>query len=288
VKWYEGVPSPVCRAEDLNVVIFRENMEDLYLGVEFVAGSPEAHQIIEVANRLSNTKLPMEAGVGIKPITREATNRITRSAIEYAIKHKLPSVTIVHKGNIMKFTEGAFRNWAVELLTREYREHVITEAELTAMGESDAAGRIVIRDRIADAMFQEILLRPKDHSVILTSNLNGDYLSDAAAAQVGGLGIAPGANIGEQYALFEATHGTAPKRAGLDMANPSSLILSARMMLETMGWNKAADLIEYGVARSVAEGMVTYDLAERIPGAKVLKASEYALAIVDNMLAKQQ
>lgn len=281
VKWYHGVPSPVCRAEDLNIVIFRENMEDLYLGVEFQAGTPEAAEVIELANRLGGNKIPAEAGIGIKPISKAATVRITRAAADYAVKRGLPAITIVHKGNIMKFTEGAFRAWALEVLTTEYRDKVVTEEEVR--GGASPQGKIVVRDRIADAMFQEILLHPIEHSVVLTSNLNGDYLSDAAAAQVGGLGIAPGANVGDQYAVFEATHGTAPRRAGQDKANPASLILSACMMLDAMGWGEAADLIEFGIGRTVAQKKVTYDLAERIPDALVQSTSGFAAAIIENM-----
>ncbi len=284
VKWYHGVPSPVCRAEDLNIVIFRENMEDLYLGVEFQAGTPEAAEIIALANKLGGNKIPLEAGIGIKPISKAATVRITRAAADYAIKHKLPSITIVHKGNIMKFTEGAFRGWALEVLTSDYRDFVVTEEEMR--GGAPSQGKIIIRDRIADAMFQEILLHPIEHSVLLTSNLNGDYLSDAAAAQVGGLGIAPGANVGEHYAVFEATHGTAPRRAGQDKANPASLILSAAMMLQAMGWLEAADLIEFGIGRAVAQKRVTYDLAERILDANVQTTSSFASAIIENMASK--
>lgn len=281
VKWYHGVPSPVCRAEDLNIVIFRENMEDLYLGVEFQAGTPEAAEVIELANRLGGNKIPAEAGIGIKPISKAATVRITRAAADYAVKRGLPAITIVHKGNIMKFTEGAFRAWALEVLTTEYRDNVVTEEEVRA--GASPQGKIVVRDRIADAMFQEILLHPIEHSVVLTSNLNGDYLSDAAAAQVGGLGIAPGANVGDQYAVFEATHGTAPRRAGQDKANPASLILSACMMLDAVGWGEAADLIEFGIGRTVAQKKVTYDLAERIPDALVQSTSGFAAAIIENM-----
>ncbi len=281
VRWFEGVPAPVKRPQDLDVVIFRENTEDTYLGIEFPSGSEEARKFIELVHANHKKRIRPDAGIGIKPVSKSATERICESAIRHALQKNLPSITIVHKGNIMKFTEGAFRDWAYAYFKEHYRDRVVTEQEL--WDGASAEGRIVIKDRIADAMFQQLLLRPDEYSAIVTPNLNGDYLSDACAAQVGGLGMAPGANIGDGVGLFEATHGTAPKYAGQDKVNPGSLILSAAMMLEYMGWDEAAGRIHDALGKTIAEKRVTYDLERQMEGATLLSSSAFGEAIVENL-----
>jgi isocitrate dehydrogenase len=281
VRWFQGVPSPVKEPQKLDVVIFRENTEDVYAGIEFKEGTAEARDLIEfVGTRLKKTIRP-DSGVGIKPISRMGSQRLVRRAIAYALQHGKPSVTLVHKGNIMKFTEGAFRDWGYELARAEFADEVVREDDLGSA--APPAGKVVIRDRIADSMFQQVLLRPEEYSVLATPNLNGDYLSDACAAQVGGLGLAPGANIGDAAAVFEATHGTAPKYAGQDKVNPGSVILSGAMMLEHLGWTEAAVNIVRGLERTIAAKTVTYDLERQMPGATLLRCSEFGRAIAANM-----
>ena len=276
VKYYKGVPAPVREPEKLDVVIFRENTEDVYAGIEWGATSNEARKIIEFLKDEFNVKISEDSGIGVKPISRFGTYRIVKKAIKYAIDNCRKNVTLVHKGNIMKYTEGAFRNWGYEIAEKEFSEYICKEDEITE-------GKIVIKDRIADAMFQQILLRPDEYDVIVCPNLNGDYLSDACAAQVGGLGIAPGANIGDEIAIFEATHGTAPKYAGLDKVNPGSLILSGVMMFRYLGENEVADLIENAFQKSILNKKVTYDLARQMKDAKEVKCSEFAEEIVKLM-----
>ena len=284
VFWVPGVPCPVKEPQKLDVVVFRENTEDVYAGIEFRAGSPEARKLIAFLKDELGAKVRRGSGVGIKPMSRHGTQRLMRMAIQYAEQSRRHNLTIVHKGNIMKYTEGAFRDWAYALAKSEFPALTLTEKELVEEHNGQApAGRLVIKDRIADAMFQQVLLRPAEYDILVCPNLNGDYISDALAAQVGGLGMAPGANIGDGIALFEATHGTAPKYAGLDRVNPGSLILSARMMLEYMGWREAADLILKGLKGAVAAKTVTYDLERQMEGATLLKCSEFGQAIIDNM-----
>lgn len=296
VRWFTGVPSPVKRPELTNMTIFRENTEDVYAGVEFMTGTPECDRVIDfLLNEMKVTKIrfPETSSIGIKPISKQGTERLMRSAVEYAISHKLPSVTLVHKGNIMKFTSGSFKNWGYEVATREYREHVITwdeydkivKAEGQAAADNALKGKVMIKDSIADAFLQQILLRPAEYSVIATPNLNGDYISDALAAIVGGIGIAPGANINyvTGHAIFEATHGTAPKYAGMDKVNPGSVILSGTMMLEYMGWQEAANLIYKGLEASIAAKKVTYDFARQMEGATEVKCSAFGQEIINNM-----
>ncbi len=284
VRWIPGTPSPVREPQKVNMVIFRENTEDVYAGIEYQAGSPEAKRLIEFIRENFGKEIREDSGIGIKPISAFGTKRLVRKAIKYALENGLLSVTLVHKGNIMKFTEGAFRNWGYELAREEFPEVTVAEEEIPARyPEGVPKGVVVIKDRIADAMFQWALLRPEEYSVLATPNLNGDYLSDALAAQVGGLGMAPGANIGDGYAVFEATHGSAPKYAGLDKANPSSLILSAKMMLEYIGWKEAADLIWNALAKTIQSKVVTYDLARQMEGAKEVKCSQFADEIVKNI-----
>lgn len=284
VKYIQGVPSPVKNPEKVNMVIFRENTEDVYAGIEWPAGSEEAKKMREFLRETFSIRIPDDAGIGVKPISRRGTERLVRKAIEYAVDNDLPSVTLVHKGNIMKYTEGAFRNWGYELAGSLFADKIITEEDLWKTHEGKAPpGKVVIKDRIADAMFQQVLLRPEEYSVIATPNLNGDYLSDALAAQVGGLGMAPGANIGDCCAVFEATHGTAPKYAGLDKVNPSSLILSGAMMLRYMGWKKEAELIEKSLERAIRSKKVTYDLARQMEGAEEVSCSRFAEIIVEMM-----
>ncbi|MCP5046196.1 MAG: isocitrate dehydrogenase (NADP(+)) [bacterium] len=280
VRFFNGVPSPVKEPQKLDVVIFRENTEDVYCGIEFKAGSGEANKIIDLLAGFDKKVVP-GSSIGIKPISIEGTERLTRMAIQYAVDHGKKSVTFVHKGNIMKFTEGFFKDWGYELAKREFRDQIVTEEE-TWNGAS-AEGKIVVKDRIADSMFQQILLRPDEYDVLVTPNLNGDYISDAAAAQVGGLGMAPGANLRNDVALFEATHGTAPKYAGQDKVNPSSLILSAVMMLEHMDWNEAAELVNSAIEKTIIQKKVTYDLARQLDGVQPLKTSAFADAIISNM-----
>ncbi len=279
VQYFEGVPSPMREPGKLDVVIFRENTEDVYAGIEWKAGSDEAKKAVAFVNSLLPEKKRLKhldsTGIGIKPISEFGSKRLVRAAIKYAIAKKKSSVTLVHKGNIMKFTEGAFRDWGYELAKGEFGAHTVAEGE-------QGAGKIVVKDRIADSMFQQVLLRPDEYSVIATPNLNGDYLSDACAAQVGGLGIAPGANIGDKAAVFEATHGTAPKYAGLDKINPGSVILSGVMMFEHMGWDEVGKMIISGITKTIAQKRVTYDFARLMPGAKEVKCSEFASAIIEN------
>lgn len=330
VKWIPGVPSPVKHPERMNVIIFRENTEDVYAGIEWVAGTDEAKKLIAVVGQLGK-KIRPDSGIGIKPISRTATHKLVRKAIQYALEHGRKTVTLVHKGNIMKFTEGAFRDWGYELAKKEFRPQIVTERESWILGnwdknpnlaiEANAAmiepgleaapeefkqkiyaevkecldtigkthgdekwkQKILVNDRIADSMFQQVLTRANEYEVVCTPNLNGDYLSDACAAQVGGLGVAPGANIGDGYGLFEATHGTAPKYADRDVINPSAVILAGAMMFEFLGWKDVAELIEQGIAKTIAQKRVTYDLERLMDGATKVKTSEYATHIINNM-----
>jgi isocitrate dehydrogenase len=279
VRYFKGVPSPVREPEKLDVVIFRENTEDVYAGIEWKAGSPEATRLRELLHSEFKTEIREGSAIGIKPMSEFGSKRLIAAAIRYALRRGRNSVTLVHKGNIMKFTEGAFRDWGYEVAREQFGEHTISEAEL----KGDARGKVIVKDRIADAMFQQILLRPDEYSVIATPNLNGDYLSDACAAQVGGLGMAPGANVGEKSAVFEATHGTAPKYANQDKVNPGSLILSGVMMLEHLGWNEAADLVIRGIERTIDNRTVTYDLERQMAGATLLSTSRFGEEIVRNM-----
>ncbi|MCC5946231.1 MAG: NADP-dependent isocitrate dehydrogenase [Bernardetiaceae bacterium] len=301
VRYFNGVPSPVKQPELTDMVIFRENTEDIYAGIEYMNGTPEADKVkkflIEEMGT-SNIRFPESSSIGIKPVSQEGTERLVRASIEYAIEHKRPSVTLVHKGNIMKFTEGAFKTWGYELAEREFGDKTFTwlqydrikeasgqEAADKAQKEALDAGKILVKDSIADAFLQQILLRPSEYSVVATLNLNGDYVSDALAAIVGGIGIAPGANINYTTgcAIFEATHGTAPKYAGLDKVNPSSVILSGVMMLEYMGWQEAADLVTKGLEQAIASKKVTYDFERQMEGATKVKCSEFGEVIVSNM-----
>jgi len=282
-RWFTGVPAPVTHPEKVNMTIFRENTEDVYAGIEWPAGSEEANAVIALCEKFGK-KIRPESGIGVKPISSVGTKRLVKHAIEYAIERKLPSVTLVHKGNIMKFTEGAFKDWGYELAKDEFGEQTITEAEVWDKYDGKAPeGKIVIKDRIADNMFQQALLRPEEYSVVALPNLNGDYISDALAAQVGGLGIAPGGNIGDGLAVFEATHGTAPKYAGQDKVNPGSLILSGSMMLDYMGWKEAADLVEMSLEKAIQSKRVTYDFHRQMEGATLLKCSEFGAEIIKNM-----
>lgn len=284
VRWFKGVGSPVVHPEKLDVVIFRENTEDVYAGIEWKKGSKDAKKVISWLNKNMKSDIRTDSGIGIKPISLTGTKRLVRKAIQYAIDRKRPSVTLVHKGNIMKFTEGAFRDWGYKVATTEFRRQCITEDELWDKYKGkQPKNKILVKDRIADSMFQQVLTRPDEYEVVATPNLNGDYLSDACAAQVGGLGMAPGANIGDYVGLFEATHGTAPKYADKDVINPSSLMLSAVMMLEYLGWEKAARLIEGGIERTIAKKTVTYDLHRQMKGAKKIGTSQYATNIIKNM-----
>jgi isocitrate dehydrogenase len=284
VKYIESVPSPMKHPEAINMVIFRENTEDLYAGIEYQSGSAEAEKVRSFLNEQMGTSLPEDAGIGIKPISATKTKRLVARAVAHALANGFSSVTLMHKGNIMKFTEGAFAQWGYEVAQERFSDQTITEAELydTYQGKQPE-GKLVIKDRIADMLFQQVLLRPAEFGVIATPNLNGDYLSDALAAQVGGLGMAPGANIGDRCAVFEATHGTAPKYAGLDKVNPSSLILSGAMMLEHMGWREASELIRGALQSTIQSKTVTYDLARQIEGATEVKCSQFSEAIVAKM-----
>jgi isocitrate dehydrogenase len=285
IKYYEGVPSPMKRPQDVDVVIFRENTEDVYAGIEWKMGSPEALKMIEILEKEFGVQVRKDSGIGVKPMSEFGSKRLVRKAIKYAIENGRRSVTLVHKGNIMKFTEGAFREWGYQVALEEFREYVITEDELNKdYGGKQPDSKIVIKDRIADNMFQQLITRPAEYDVIATPNLNGDYLSDAAAALVGGLGIAPGGNISDFYAVFEATHGTAPKYAGLDKVNPGSVILSGVMMFEYIGWKEAAKLIEYGMQETIKQKFVTYDFARQMEGAVEVKTSEFAQKIVENIM----
>jgi isocitrate dehydrogenase len=295
VKYIQGIPSPMKHPEKMDVVIFRENTEDVYAGIEWAQGTEEVKKVIAFLNQNFGLNVPEDSGIGVKPISIKNTKRLVRMAIKYAIENKRRSVTLVHKGNIMKFTEGAFRDWGYQVAKEEFADHIVTEEELQTKynpltpfskgeyNDSMPEGKILINDRIADSMFQQILLRTDEYDVIATPNLNGDYLSDACAACVGGIGMAPGANIGDHAAIFEATHGTAPKYADQDMANPGSLILSAVMMLEYLGWQEAADLVQTALGETIMQKKVTYDLERLMEGATKLKTSEFASAIIENM-----
>jgi len=336
VRYFQGVPSPVREPEKMDVVIFRENTEDVYIGIEWKSGTPEVKKLLEFLNKEmlggGKKQIRMDSGVGIKPISPFGTKRLVRRAIQYALEHTRPTVTLVHKGNIQKFTEGAFRDWGYELAVEEFRAQTVTEREswildnlektpglsveqnsamiepglvqgtedfkkaiyaevkrtLDAIGASHGKGqwkkKLMVNDRIADSVFQQMLLRPNEYSVLATPNLNGDYLSDACAAQVGGLGIAPGSNIGDGYGVFEATHGTAPKYADKDVINPSSVMLSGAMMFEFLGWKEAAKLIEDGIAKTIQQKRVTYDLERLMTGGTKLGTSAFAGAIIENMV----
>jgi isocitrate dehydrogenase len=281
VRYFTGTPAPVTHPERMNVVIFRENTEDVYAGIEWARGTPEAEKLIQFLDREMGKRVRPDSGIGIKPISETGSKRLVRMAIQYAIDHKRKTVTLVHKGNIMKFTEGAFRDWGYELAKAEFRDNIVTEEEVSAGASRD--GKVLINDRIADSVFQQVLTRTADYDVFATPNLNGDYLSDACAAQVGGLGMAPGANIGDDIGFFEATHGTAPKYAGKDVINPGSVILSGVMMLQYLGWGAAAELIEKGLEKTIREKKVTYDLARQMTGATELKTSQFADTLIDNM-----
>ena len=281
VRWFKGVASPVKHPEKVNAVIFRENTEDIYAGIEWSHDSAEGAQVRKFLNDEMGCHIAEDAGLGIKPISKTGSERIVRKAMNYAIENNRQTVTLVHKGNIMKYTEGAFKNWCYDLVKSEFRDKIVTEDEVTAGASRE--GKILVNDRIADNMFQQILIRPEEYEVLVATNLNGDYLSDAVAAQVGGLGMAPGANIGDFIGVFEATHGTAPKYAGLDKVNPGSLILSAVMMLDYMGWHEAARLIEIALEKTIGDKVVTYDIARQMEGAQEVKTSGFAAAIVGNM-----
>ncbi|EFI69777.1 NADP-dependent isocitrate dehydrogenase [Lysinibacillus sp. HST-98] len=301
VRHFDGVPSPVKRPEDVDMVIFRENTEDIYAGIEFESGSEQAQKIINFLQSefgVNQIRFPETSGIGVKPVSKEGTERLVRSAIEYAIKHKRPSVTLVHKGNIMKFTEGGFKKWGYELAEKEFADQTFTwnqydaikeeqgeEAANKAQSDALAAGKILVKDSIADIFLQQILTRPTEFDVVATMNLNGDYISDALAAQVGGIGIAPGANINyvTGHAIFEATHGTAPKYAGLDKVNPSSVLLSGVLMLEHLGWQEAADMITQSVEKTISSKVVTYDFARLMDGATEVKCSEFANELIKNL-----
>jgi len=301
VRYYQGVPSPVKHPEDVDMVIFRENTEDIYAGIEWEKGTPEVKKVVDFLQNemgVKNIRFPETSGIGIKPVSEEGTKRLVRASIEYALNEGRKSVTLVHKGNIMKFTEGAFKNWGYEVAEEEYGDKVFTWAEYDRIAEKDGkdaankaqeeaekAGKIIIKDAIADIFLQQILTRPNEFDVVVTMNLNGDYISDALAAQVGGIGIAPGANINYNtgHAIFEATHGTAPKYAGLDKVNPSSVILSGVLMLEHLGWKEAADLITKSMDETISSKVVTYDFARLMDGAKEVKTSEFADELIKNM-----
>lgn len=284
VEYFAGTPSPVKEPEKLDVVIFRENTEDVYAGIEFRAGTEESDKIIEYINSTYAKNIRPNSGIGIKPISEFGTERLVKKAIQYAIDKKRKSVTLVHKGNIMKFTEGAFRDWGYAAAKKHFAAQIITEDELWENYDGKLPeGKILVKDRIADSMFQQVLLRPEEYDVVATPNLNGDYLSDACAAQVGGLGIAPGANISYFNAIFEATHGTAPKYSGLDKVNPGSVILSGVMMLEYLGWDEAAKMVRDAMSKTISSKYVTYDFARQMEGATEVKCSEFGNKIVENM-----
>ena len=284
VRWFDGVPSPVKEPGQVDMVLFRENTEDVYSGIEYEQGTPEARELIEFLDTKLGKKVRPDSGVGIKPVSITGSKRLVRKAIEYALAQGRGSVTLVHKGNIMKFTEGAFKEWGYELAKEEFGDVTVTEDEVWSdHGGKAPEGKVVIKDRISDAMFQQVLLRPSEYEVIATTNLNGDYLSDALAAQVGGLGLAPGSNEGDGVALFEATHGTAPKYAGQDKVNPSSVILSGVMMLDWLGWSEAGRNIEKAISKTISQKRVTYDLERQMEGATLLKCSEFGAAIVENL-----
>ncbi|MBX7118371.1 MAG: NADP-dependent isocitrate dehydrogenase [Gemmatimonadaceae bacterium] len=283
VRYFEGVGAPVKHPGKVDMVIFRENIEDVYSGIEFKAGTPEAEKLREFIQREFGKKIRPQSAIGIKPMSAFGSKRLIEMAIRYAIKHHKPSVTMMHKGNIMKFTEGGFRDWGYELAKEKFAGQVVAEADLSAAGSGARADAVVLKDRIADSMFQQILLRPEEYSVVATPNLNGDYISDALAAEVGGLGIAPGGNVGDEAAVFEATHGTAPKYANLDKINPGSVILSGVMMFEHMGWDEAATLIIRGLEKAIAAKTVTYDLARQMTGATEVSTTGFGDAIIKGM-----
>lgn len=281
VKYIPGTPSPLKHPEKVDMVVFRENTEDLYAGIEWREGTEEALKLREFLERELGRKIREDSGIGIKTISRFGTKRLVRKAIQYALSHRRKSVTLVHKGNIMKFTEGAFRDWGYELAKEEFEDRTEFESEITE--GNVPAKKIVLKDRIADAMFQQILLRPEEYDVLAMPNLNGDYMSDALAAQVGGLGMAPGANIGDRAAVFEATHGSAPKYADQDVINPSSLILSGAMMFDYLGWKEAGEAIVKAMEQTISQKIVTYDLARQMKKARKVKCSEFATALIENL-----
>jgi len=286
VRWFKGVPSPLREPEKTDMVIFRENSEDIYAGIEWAAGTPEARKVIDFLQKemgVTKIRFPNTAGIGVKPVSAEGTKRLVRKAIQYAIDNDRPSVTLVHKGNIMKFTEGAFKNWGYELAKEEFGAREIDGGPWCSFENPKTGREIIVKDVIADAFLQQILLRPAEYDVIATLNLNGDYISDALAAQVGGIGIAPGANISDSTAMFEATHGTAPKYAGKDQVNPGSLILSAEMMLRHLGWSEAADLIIRGIEGAISAKTVTYDFERLMQGATRVSCSGFGDAVIDHM-----
>ena len=286
VRYFDGCPSPVKRPQDTDMVIFRENSEDIYAGIEWQAGSPEAQKVIDFLQQdmgVKKIRFPQRCGLGVKPVSKQGTERLVRAAIQYAIDNDRDSVTLVHKGNIMKFTEGAFKDWGYHLAQKEFGAKLLDGGPWCEMTNPKTGNKIVIKDVIADAFLQQILLRPKEYSVIATLNLNGDYVSDALAAQVGGIGIAPGANLSDNVAIFEATHGTAPKYAGQDKVNPGSLILSAEMMLRHMGWTEAADLIIKGMQGAIQAKTVTYDFERLMDGAQLLSCSAFGEAMITHM-----
>ena len=286
MQWFTGVPSPVKKPCEVDMVIFRENSEDIYAGVEFQAGSEQATKVINFLSEelgVNKIRFTENCGIGIKPVSKEGTERLVRSAIQYAIDNDRESVTLVHKGNIMKYTEGAFKNWGYELARKEFGAQYISGGPWCSFVNPKTGREIIIKDVIADAMLQQLLLRPAEYSVIATLNLNGDYISDALAAQVGGIGIAPGANIGEEVAVFEATHGTAPKYAGLNKVNPGSVILSAEMMLRHMGWTKAADLLIKGMSGAINAKTVTYDFERLMEDATLVTCSQFGECIIEHM-----
>lgn len=284
VKYILGTPSPLKHPEKVDMVVFRENTEDVYAGIEWKEGSEEARRLREFLEKELGKRIRQDSGIGIKPISRFGTRRLVRMAIQYALGHGRRSVTLVHKGNIMKFTEGAFRDWGYEVAKEEFNQQVVFENELNEKERKHiSSGKIVVKDRIADAMFQQILLRPEEYDVLAMPNLNGDYMSDALAAQVGGLGMARGSNIGDQAAVFEATHGTAPKYANQDVINPGSLILSGAMMFDYLGWSEVGQRIEKALGETVESKIVTYDLARQMRGAKKVRCSEFASAVIGNL-----
>ena len=284
VRYFSGTPSPMKHPEKVDMVVFRENIEDVYAGIEWEAGSQEALKLREFLEKELGKKIREGSGIGIKPISSFGTKRLVRMAIQYALAHGKKSVTLVHKGNIMKFTEGAFRDWGYELAKEEFGHRIVLESDLgEERPNAIPHGKLVIKDRIADAMFQQILLRPEEYEVLATPNLNGDYISDALAAQVGGLGMAPGANIGDEAAVFEATHGTAPKYANQDMINPGSLLLSGAMMFDYLGWSEVAQRIIQSLERTISQKIVTYDLARQMEGARKVKCSEFASVLIENI-----
>src|SRR5690349_23663371 len=285
VRYFEGVGSPMREPQKLNIVVFRENTEDVYAGIEWKAGSEEARKVRDFLVSNFGVEIREGSALGLKPMSEFGSKRLVEMAVRYALKHCLPSVTLMHKGNIMKFTEGAFRDWGYEVARARFGESTVTEADLSKGGSSARADAVVIKDRIADSMFQQLLLRPDEYSVIATPNLNGDYVSDAAAAQVGGLGMAPGGNVGDGLAVFEATHGTAPKYANLDKINPGSVILSGVMMFEYLGWTEVSKLITTGLENAIKSKRVTYDLARQMPGSTEVSTSEFGNQVIKGMSA---